>query len=115
MIRYPMQTPTSSLRFVERMEDGNTKRRGLQQLWVSSVLGQDDEWRDVPLTVLEMSQQPVNDEMFVVLAGLSPAALKILWVAFSNIQQAEWIEQTAAAEERFARWVASGDPADAWA
>ena len=57
-------TPTMNLRFVEREEEtfvdadglilprGTVrviKRRVLQQLWVSGLQGEDNEWRDVPL------------------------------------------------------------------
>ena len=60
-------TPTMSLRFVEREEetfvdaDGMilprstvrvVKRRVLQQLWVSALHGEDNEWRDVPMVYL---------------------------------------------------------------
>lgn len=57
-------TPTMNLRFVEREEktvvDANgiilprgivrvVKRSVLQQLWVSALQGEDNEWRDVPI------------------------------------------------------------------
>lgn len=60
-------TPTMNLRFVERKEevfvDGkgmplpkDTSRivtlRVLQQLWVTSLQGEDNEWRDVPMVYL---------------------------------------------------------------
>ena len=57
-------TPTMSLRFVERDEESAVdahghilplgtvrvvKRRVLQQLWVSALQGENNEWRDVPM------------------------------------------------------------------
>jgi hypothetical protein len=65
-------SPTVNLRFVERTEfvrtdaDGNllvhdvvraVTCRVLQQQWISSFIGEADEWRDVPL-IAELAHAP---------------------------------------------------------
>lgn len=48
------------------------------------------------------------------LMAMPDHALEILWLKFSEIQQASEIEVTAESCARFEAWFESGNPEDAW-